>query len=342
MIDHTTAVIENLIFHKVGNETHESFANNSETEFMRGETEEETLLKIFLKPFINSSVTYEFKHEINLDMNPLYSLVKDIFGGDDFTNKSKDIHQHLISASKHPNIKNGDFFVIKYSNIKLGNTICEGLGVYKVENKENFIETDENSGDLNLNFKKGIGTKRLDKACLILFTEDPFTVFIIDNASSETDYWKNEFINVEYKKDHVNSTNQFLELTKEFITEQIPEEYDITKADQIDLLNRSVEYFKSNETFDKQEFESTVFQENEIIDSFRSFDETYQENSNLELADSFEISAQAVKKQARIFKSVLKLDKNFHIYIHGDKELIQQGTESDGRKFYKIYYTEEK
>jgi hypothetical protein len=49
----------------------------------------------------------------------------------------------------------------------------------------------------------------------------------------------------------------------------------------------------------------------------------------------------AVKKQERIFKSVLKLDKNFHIYIHGDRELIEQGMDADGRKFYKIYFEEE-
>jgi len=59
------------------------------------------------------------------------------------------------------------------------------------------------------------------------------------------------------------------------------------------------------------------------------------------MTDNFEISAQAVKKQSKIFKSVLKLDKNFHIYIHGDKELIEKGVEKDGRKFYKIYYKEE-
>ena len=50
---------------------------------------------------------------------------------------------------------------------------------------------------------------------------------------------------------------------------------------------------------------------------------------------------QAVKKQARVFKSVLKLDKNFHIYIHGNRELIEQGVEKDGRKFYKLYFESE-
>jgi hypothetical protein len=48
-----------------------------------------------------------------------------------------------------------------------------------------------------------------------------------------------------------------------------------------------------------------------------------------------------VKKQSRVFKSVLKLDRNFHIYIHGDKDLIERGVEKDGRKYYKIYYREE-
>jgi len=38
---------------------------------------------------------------------------------------------------------------------------------------------------------------------------------------------------------------------------------------------------------------------------------------------------------------VLKLDKNFHIYIHGNKELIERGTDPDGRKYYKIYFEQE-
>jgi hypothetical protein len=48
-----------------------------------------------------------------------------------------------------------------------------------------------------------------------------------------------------------------------------------------------------------------------------------------------------VKRQARIFKSVLKLDKNFHIYIHGDRNKIEHGVDESGRKFYKIFYEQE-
>jgi hypothetical protein len=121
----------------------------------------------------------------------------------------------------------------------------------------------------------------------------------------------------------------------------LPEEFEVGKTEQIDLLNRSVEYFKTNDSFNKKEFEKEVFQEPELIKSFRNYDKSYREENSIKMTDNFEISAQAVKKQSKIFKSVLKLDKNFHIYIHGDKELIEKGVEKDGRKFYKIYYKEE-
>jgi hypothetical protein len=59
-------------------------------------------------------------------------------------------------------------------------------------------------------------------------------------------------------------------------------------------------------------------------------------------ADEFYISPQAVKKQARVFKSVIKLDKNFHIYVHGDRELIEKGYDEALQKhYYKIYFDRE-
>jgi hypothetical protein len=67
----------------------------------------------------------------------------------------------------------------------------------------------------------------------------------------------------------------------------------------------------------------------------------YEQRYDTEIGDQFGISGAAVKKQARIYKSVLKLDRNFHIYIHGNSELIEKGVDDDGRKYYKIYYQEE-
>lgn len=341
MIQIDDTIIRELIYHRIAIDSESPVLNDSLYDFSNDE-EEAILRKIFLKPFLAVTSTWEFCHDVDIELNTLYKLSSAVFEGDDLINQSKKICQHLKAVSKHPNIKDGDLFVIRFDDINLNGQQCRGLGIYKIENKENFIETTKyHNGESGLTFRKGISTKRLDKACLILFTEKPFTVFTIDNTSNETDYWQNEFIKVRLRNDGVNNTNHFLSLTKSFVTKQFPSEFETTKADQIDLLNRSVEYFKKNDSFDKGSFEQEVFQDNELIKSFQNFDSKYRQENELDIADDFQISPQAVKKQARVFKSVLKLDKNFHIYIHGNNELIKQGVESDGRKYYKIYFETE-
>lgn len=341
MIQIDDTIIRKLIYHRLALGENNSVLSENLYDFSNDE-EEVVLKKIFLKPFLSNTTTYEFMHDIDIELNPLYKLSGAINDGSDFISESKNICQHLKTVSKHPNIKDGDMFIMKFDNINFNNKLYEGLGIYKVENKENFIETTKYfNGESGLNFRKGIGSKRLDKACLILFSDRPYTVFIIDNTSNETDYWQNEFIKVNLKQDYVNNTNQFLTLTKSFVTKQFPSEFETTKADQIDLLNRSVEYFKNHENFEKENFEQEVFQDGEVIKSFQSFDSKYRQENDITIASGFEISSQVVKKQAKFFKSVLKLDKNFHIYIHGNNELIQQGVDSDGRKYYKIYFETE-
>ena len=160
-------------------------------------------------------------------------------------------------------------------------------------------------------------------------------------ATGSTEFWHKDFIGLRPKQDHVNSTSNVLELTKTFITQQLPQDFEIPKADQIDLLNRSVQYFKDNTEFDRGTFAREVFESDEVAESFQRFGDHFSESHAVDIQDNFEISAQAVKRQARIFKSVLKLDKNFHIYIHGDRNKIEQGVDENGRKFYKIYYEQE-
>ena len=341
MIQIEETQIRELIFHRILTENDQLVLCDTIYSYQNAD-EMETLKKIFLKPFLSNVTTSEFIHPIDLKMNALYTLSTSIKEGNDFIALSKQISQHLLYVSKHPNIKDGDLFIMMFDHILMNDEVYEGMGIYKIENKENFIETDPyKRNEAGLQFKKGIGTKRLDKACLIVFTETPYTLFVIDNAPDETDYWQNEFIKLGLRKDDVNHTHQFLTLAKTFVTEQIPKDFEVTKADQIDYLNRSVEYFKTHDNFDKEEFEEEVFQDTGLIKSFRSFDTAYKQENNLEIENDFSISPQAVKKQARIFKSVLKLDKNFHIYIHGDRDLIEQGQDSDGRKYYKIYFENE-
>jgi hypothetical protein len=125
------------------------------------------------------------------------------------------------------------------------------------------------------------------------------------------------------------------------VTQKLDDEFEMSKADKIDLLNRSMKYFKEKDTFNMDEFTGEVIGNPKAIESFKTFKSQYEQEFDSPIAETFEISDNAVKKQARVYKSVLKLDKNFHIYIHGDRELIEQGVENDGRKYYKIYFDQE-
>src|SRR5690606_29619359 len=96
------------------------------------------------------------------------------------------------------------------------------------------------------------------------------------------------------------------------------------------------------ETFDLEEFSNEVIGNPEGIASFKNFKENYEREFETTIANQFDISEAAVKKQARVYKSVLKLDKNFHIYIHGNKELIEKGfDEGRAMNYYKVYFKEE-
>ncbi|HZH99956.1 MAG TPA: nucleoid-associated protein, partial [Flavisolibacter sp.] len=183
------------------------------------------------------------------------------------------------------------------------------------------------------------------KGCLVINTkeEEGYEVLLFDNQTrgEEALYWKDTFLGVKPRSDEYHHTSQFLSLAKQFITTELDKEGTADKKEQIELLNKSLDYFRTKESFDIEEFQSEVFVKEEMIGSFRQFGSRYIQSNEFDIAANFDISLDAVKKQAKVFKSVVKLDKNFHIYIHGRTDLIEKGVDEQGRKFYKIYYQDE-
>jgi hypothetical protein len=76
--------------------------------------------------------------------------------------------------------------------------------------------------------------------------------------------------------------------------------------------------------------------------SFKEMVLSYEQEFDTPLSKGFEISSQAIKKLASSYKSVLKLDKNFHVYIHGDRQLLEQGfDEHKGMNYVTLFYNKE-
>ena len=129
-------------------------------------------------------------------------------------------------------------------------------------------------------------------------------------------------------------------MCKEFVKKEFSNQFESNAVQRDAIIQDTLNFLKTKDNFDFEEFTNEVIKQPEVIESFNNFKNTYQENHDIEFADSFEISNSAVKKQTRALKSVIKLDKNFDILIHNNRQLIEQGTDEKG-KFYKIYYKEE-
>lgn len=346
MIDFNAAQLSRITIHQVGNKSTEEGIRLSGEEL---EVEDEETLgflkQYFLSPFNKQDESFHFQHISGIEFNEVYNFCDRIFEDPEtLYENSVEIAKHLYEFSTHPKVKAGELSICFFKNINFEGVDRRAIGIFKSENKNTFLQFDRNADGYAVHHTSGVDVEKLEKGALVyeMEKEEGFRLSIIDPLKSgDAQYWKNEFLNVRSCSDSFNQTKQFLSVTKEFITSQFADDFNVTKTDQIDLLNRSVEYFKTHESFDKQEFEQEVFHHETVIDSFRKFDEEARKENNYEIEDSFDISKHAVKKQARIFKSVLKLDKNFHIYIHGNRELIEQGVDEDGRKFYKIYYHNE-
>jgi hypothetical protein len=347
MVLYDSAKIKHLSAHKIGNKTNGEDLIASRNELDIAEEGREQLISYFLKSFTSEEYYHLSSTDGDFQLNPLYQFAKDVFeSGKQFHNRSVSIAKHLYEVSLHPQIKSGDLFVVLFSDALVDGEKTEVLGIFKSESKSSILKlTTHKPGEFELSFDEGISLEKLDKACLIynLDEDQGYRVSIIDRSSKSSDaqYWRELFLRVMPVNNHFQATLNVLDITRHFVSDQITEEFDLSRADQLSYLTKSIDYFKKHDEFNQREFENEVFEDPELIKSFRKFDNNFRDQLDMECEDSFTISAEVVKKQARVFKSVLKLDKNFHIYIHGDRELIERGVEKDGRKYYKIYYTNE-
>lgn len=339
MIQLNEAIIGNVICHKVSNDELKSIISD-DVITISNHDDCKIFADILLKPFQNSEVSYEFYHDIDIDLNVIYRIAQEIYDGKEFVDKSKDIFSHLVRSSRFPNIKDGDLIVATFEDVIVDNKYCEAICICKIEDKISFIEPDYQNLHMT-RISKGISANKIDKACLIIFAQNGPVVYTSDKNKSDTQYWIEDFLSIRPKHNEYYNTQNMLTATKVFVTKELPNVFsDISKADQADILNKSVSFFKENATFNIEEFTNNVMPEPELKDQFNEFLGTYSHREGLQLLDNFIISGSAVKKQAKSFKNVIKLDKNFHIYIHGDRKLIEQGEDEKGR-YYKVYFKEE-
>lgn len=336
--------LTHIALHLVGNKADEEGVHLSKSNIHLDEELRNTLTKFFLNAF-NVGEFFHLYHDSGLEYNVVYGAASKIFEDpSQLYDESVKLARHLYEQSSHPKIKAGEFYVAYFTECMMSGKTVDAVGIFKTENKDVFLKVGGASGRFNLEKEEGINVKKLDKGCLIFNSDrdEGYVVSIVDNTNKgmEALYWTDNFLHVRQRKDEYANTQNVMAMAKSFVTEELPKEFEVSKADQIDLLNKSLQFFKDKDTFDIEEFANEVIEQPDVIESFHNFKKNYENDNDVYIDDNFAISNNAFKKQQRSYKRVIRLDNKIQIIIDGNRDHIEQGEDAKG-KFYKVYYNEE-
>lgn len=338
------SALKYVIVHIVGNKSFNENAIYSASETILDEDLVGVLNMYYLQSF-KTEEYYQLYHESDLVLNEVYTYVSKIFDEPkQLYEQSVNLAKHLYEQSTHPRIKGGEFYTVYFKDCIFDGETLDAVGLFKSENKETFLKVLRENSSFNLVSDKGINIKKLDKGCLIFNKdrENGYVVAVVDNTNKdvEAQYWIDDFLHVRQRKDEYANTQNFMALAKNFVIKELPKEFEVSKADQIDLLNKSLHFFKEKETFNINDFSHEVIAQPEVIERFHQYKQEYEDQSDIVIDNQFKISESACKKQQRSYKRVINLDKKIQIVIAGNRQNIEQGKDDRG-KFYKVYYTDE-
>ncbi len=332
-----------IIVHRVGNKINGDQLVLSSQELELEESMKETLGDFFLKSF-KSDEQFQLYSDSYLNANPIYNAASTIFEDpSSFIEESEKIAQHLFEATQNPRVLPGELFVCYFEPEEGEEGSVSKIGLFKTESLKSFMKISSEQDPFGIERDRGVGLDKLDKGCVIynVDKEMGYALSVIDqNKNGDEYYWFEDFLKVKQRTDAYFHTQETLSVYKEYVTKQLPQEFEVSKADQADFLNKSISFFKDREAFDFDEFTSEVLEDKEVIESFSNFKSDYEQDRQVSISEDFQINPSAVKKNARYFKSVIKLDKNFHIYVHGDRKMIETGQDEKG-KYYRLYFENE-
>lgn len=341
------AVLERLVLHKVGNKANGELLSLSAAPFILNSDISSLLLKYFTSPFKGSQY-YVFSNDSSVGFNGMYNCICNIFDDPkaNLYEESCNIANHLYDVSVHPNIKSGELYVTYMTQCYLDGEVIDAVGIFKSENKETYLKVFPQGDNFDIEQDNGININKLDKGCIVFNKdrEDGFVVAVVDNVSkgNEAVYWIDDFLSLRQRQDSFFQTENMLSLCKNFVVDYLPQEYELTKADQAEILNKTSNYFKENKNFDTDVFSEKVMESEDLKDKFKLYKGAYEKEYEMSLDDSFILNEEALKKASRYLRSVIKLDKNFTIYIHGKRDRVEIGEDEEkGLRYYKLYFEKE-
>lgn len=345
LINTENACIDRLIIHRVGNRMLEDTISITKMEVAADDFAMTTIWDLF-SSHLKDQVMYHFFHETDPSLNEIHTRTERTMAlEENFIPETSKIAQYYYDLVNNAKIKGGELWFALVSGIMIEEEEVKALAIIKTEDRQKIIKLMRNEDSYGIITDSGYSDTGFVHGALIMNYEKEkgYLIALSENGKGPGfRFFTDGFLMLRMREDEYFFTQSAMQMCRDFITKKLPEDFTVERADQVDLLNKSLEYFKGSESFNQQDFAHDVFQDDTLVDSFMNFSKQYAGDQEFQFPEEFAVSEDAVKKQSKILKSIIKLDKNFHIYIHGNRSLIKRAyDEEQNMNYYQLYYKEE-
>jgi hypothetical protein len=233
------------------------------------------------------------------------------------------------------------WFTVHWEQFSIEDYHGPAIGFYFGREKGNFLGFSNGEPAVF----QGLPMKKPEYGCLILpDPTDGFQVYILEPGKAEGvgTSWSNFLFPFFQYADDAFHARQFFKMVKNFSEDVLIKEQNQPKEKQIAFLSESLDFASENKGVNLNSFKNEVIKEASIKDAFEDYQQKYSEGRRWNPPDQFAMTEKVQDQAKKFVRSVIKLDKNFHLYVHGRRDRIEQGYDEEKRmNFYKLWYESE-
>lgn len=295
------------------------------------------MTKLMEKSFLMDDLKC-FSYVESVELNPVYQFVSKIFDDNEaFLKQSVNIATFLYDQSLHPNIRNGELYVL-LAQCEYKKQLVDAVAILKSEKKDPFLATDNDGVEITARTMYGTGLKGLDKGCLVLNMEreNGYVVGTVDNVNNGTDaqYWTDSFLHVTNCDDDYHQTAKLTEMLTDY-SKLLKED---SVMDGAIVAKRAVELLKTEEVVRVDELADKLFDTDEQKRDFEDFRRSYEEE-NGGFAEEVTVIAKAASRKPVTRMNVLRLGNDFEVKVLNPNAEIEKGVDkASGKEYYTLYF----
>lgn len=345
MINLFNAHLASLSIHRVGNKSRNEAIIISENPYKLEDEITPLLKEFFLKPFREKEENYfQFQHESDLEFHALYQMVNEIFEAPEQIHEiSKKITHHLFDQSMHPHIKTGEVYIAYLENVQIDHEKVDVIGIFKSELKQEFLQFSEVDNQLDALLQQGVNLNKLDKGALIFNVkkDEGYKILTVDSNRYDARYWIESFLGVDTCADENFFTKKYLKFCQDFAKDVVLPAED--KKEEVMFMNRAVNHFAKNDTFEETAFMNDVIDNPDLIPEFRHYKSEKAPKYSIEDLTTFSIANTAVTAARKKMKNTIILDTNIQIKLdfinpESAERFVEKGWDEEKQMYYYLVY----